>query len=527
MSFQYDFTTDTCLESGMIRNSRLTMVQMKLPRSMSFSKMKPFWILATVFGLLFAVLFSIRLDLFDKFLYTPSNVSLRSINSPSERDSWKNIFQNNRKIGSSHTTLSKTKNGYLLKETLYMRINTMGLVQDISLKTDGKLNPDFTLSSFDFEISSGRFRFAAQGVVSGDVLSIKTHSLGSTRNIDIRIKEKLYVSAGILDAVNASGIEPGDEFVFRVFDPATMGQEPVIVRVIGKEDIRIMGDMKEATKVSLIFKGAIQQAWIGENGEVLKEKGLLGINLEKTTRDDALFGLPVESSQDLTWVASVPSNVLIDDARQLTGLEVEIWGINYDDVYLDGGRQTFNDNVLVINKESLSDFPAVYDVNKMEYIERKFLKPTPFIQSDHPKILNLVKKIVSIDDKPLEKANKLVAWIYKNIKKRPVLSLPDALATLEIGVGDCNEHAVLLAALARAAGIPVKVEAGLVYLNGRFYYHAWNLLYLGKWITADSLFGQIPADVTHIRFSSGIQIQQLDIMSIIGKIRLKIVKQTK
>lgn len=489
--------------------------------------MRLYWILATVFGLLFAVLFSIRLELFDKFLYTTQNDSLRTINSLSDRDSWMNIFQNNRKIGSSHTTLSKTEKGYLLTETLFMRINTMGLAQNISLKTSGRLNPDFTLSSFDFKISSGRFRFSAQGAVSGNVLSIKTHSFGSTKNIDIRIKEKLYVSAGILDAVNASGIEPGDELVFQVFDPATMGQEPVIVRVVGKEEIRIMGDMKESTKVSLIFKGAIQQAWIGKNGEVLKEKGLLGINLEKTTRDDALFGLPVESSQDLTKVASVPSNVLIEDASQLQVLEVEIWGVNYDDVYLEGGRQTLNDNILVINKESLSDLPAVYDANKMEYIGSKFLKPTPFIQSDHPKILNLVKKIVSIDDKPLVKANKLVEWIYKNIKKRPVLSLPDALATLEIGVGDCNEHAVLLAALARAAGIPVKVEAGLVYLNGRFYYHAWNLLYLGKWITADSLFGQIPADVTHIRFSSGIQIQQLDIMNIIGKIKLKIVKKTK
>jgi len=118
-------------------------------------------------------------------------------------------------------------------------------------------------------------------------------------------------------------------------------------------------------------------------------------------------------------------------------------------------------------------------------------------------------------------------WIHKNIEKRPVLSLPDALSTLENREGDCNENAVLLAALARAAGIPAKVEAGLVYLKGRFYYHAWNLLYLGRWITADSLFGQMPADVTHIRFSSGTQKQQLDLMNIIGKIELKIIEQSK
>ena len=65
--------------------------------------------------------------------------------------------------------------------------------------------------------------------------------------------------------------------------------------------------------------------------------------------------------------------------------------------------------------------------------------------------------------------------MYQNIQKRPVLSVPNALETLRNRVGDCNEHAVLLAALARAAGIPAQVEAGLVYQKGRFYYHAWNV----------------------------------------------------
>jgi transglutaminase-like putative cysteine protease len=123
----------------------------------------------------------------------------------------------------------------------------------------------------------------------------------------------------------------------------------------------------------------------------------------------------------------------------------------------------------------------------------------------------------------LVKAQKIVKWINANIEKRPVISLPDAISTLENKAGDCNEHAVLMAALSRAAGIPAKIESGLVYLNGRFYYHAWNLLYLGRWVTVDPLFGQIPADVTHIRFSSGDPKEQLVLMGIIGKVKLKVI----
>ncbi|MEK6196395.1 MAG: transglutaminase-like domain-containing protein [Deltaproteobacteria bacterium] len=109
-----------------------------------------------------------------------------------------------------------------------------------------------------------------------------------------------------------------------------------------------------------------------------------------------------------------------------------------------------------------------------------------------------------------------------------MLSLPDALSTLENRIGDCNEHEVLFAAMARAAYLPTKVEAGVVYLNGRFFYHAWNHVDLGRsdWITADALFNQIPADVTHIRLTSGAQEDQLNILGLIGKLGITLLEGT-
>lgn len=481
--------------------------------------MRPFWILLSIFGLLFAFLFSFRLDVFNQFFpVSRERLSFSEERSPVQ-DSWMNILQNGSKIGASHKILSKTSRGYILKEILYIRLNTMGLIQDLILKTVGMLNKDFILSSFDFEIGSGRFLFSANGSVSGNVLSVDTHSLGSTRNLRIKIKEGLYASSGIVNAAYALGLKPGVEYTFPVFDPMSMSSASVTVKVVGEEKIFNMGVHKKSIKVAVNYHGTNQLAWIGENGEVIREEGIVGLSLEKTTRKDALFGFFAASSQDITEIASVKSNMLIEEPGKLETLKVEISGINTDDFHLENGRQTFKGHVLMITKENLNELPDVFN---SETIPDRLLNPEPFIESDHPKILNLVETIVTEDDKPIEKLNKLMGWIYRNIEKRPVLSLPDALDTLENKVGDCNEHAVLLAALARAAGIPAQIEAGLVYLNGRFYYHAWNLLYIGKWITADSTFGQLPADVTHIRFSSGGIQQQLDMMKIIGSVRLKI-----
>ena len=491
---------------------------------MRLYKNKWFWITGTFAFLAFVLLFMIRLDLFNKFLYRPKALDISTVNLPHAKETWMNIFQSNRKIGFSHTRLSAENDGYHLQETILMRINTMGMVQDIQLKTRGRLKDDYSLADFDFNISSGRFSFHVDGSLSGDVLTVNSASAGSNRRMEIRLKNKPYLLAGITSAMAAVELKAGDKYAFDIFDPATMGQAPVIVEVFGQEDISIAGSQKTATKVALNFKGTSQIAWIDESGDVLQEKGILGIRLEKTTRQDALEGLGMEASADLTEIASVASNVMLENPDQLATLKFEINGIADKRVRLDGGRQIFKKNVLTVNRESIANLADNIDRKDLQAFEKIYLQPSAFIQSDHQNIQTLAHKIVANKNTSLEKVRALVDWVHQNIEKRPVLSLPDALSTLKNRVGDCNEHAVLLAALARAAGIPCRLEAGLVYLKGRFYYHAWNLVYLGRWITVDALFDQVPADVSHIRLVTGSPRQQLDLMGLIGKINLKVIE---
>ena len=472
----------------------------------------------------FLILFMIRLDLMDKLFFRPQTLPIANFESPADKETWLNIFQGNRKIGFSHTRFSKEKDGYHLQESVLMRVNTMGMVQDINLKTRGRLNSDFSLADFDFIINSGRFSFNMSGSVSGKVLRVRTSSAGTGRTTDIPLKTTPYLLPAITAAISAIKLKIGDKFTFDIFDPATMAQTPVIVEVVAEEHLQIMGDIQPAIKVSLIFKGNAQYAWIGENGDVLKEEGLLGIQMVKATREEALANRSLASSEDLTKIASIASNVVLDGLDRISILKFEFDGIPFENIQLNGGRQTFQSNILTIEKEDLADLSNNIRERNLAGPEKIFLKAGPFIQSDNPKIQALVQDIVGNYTEPLMKVRKLVDWVYQNIDKRPVLSLPDALSTLENRIGDCNEHAVLLAALARAAGIPCRIEAGLAYFNGRFYYHAWNRVYLGRWITVDSVFGQIPADVSHIRLVSGSISHQLDLMGIIGKLKLKVLE---
>jgi transglutaminase-like putative cysteine protease len=99
------------------------------------------------------------------------------------------------------------------------------------------------------------------------------------------------------------------------------------------------------------------------------------------------------------------------------------------------------------------------------------------------------------------------------------MTVPSAREVLRSRRGDCNEHAVLLAALARAAGVPARVVAGLIVTgDGVFAWHAWNELWLGEWVSADAVFEQLPADATHVKLIEGGPERHLELAELVGKL---------
>jgi hypothetical protein len=491
---------------------------------MSLKRMKSFWIAGLTATAVFTALFLIRIDFFQRFLDAPKSLAAGEAPYARPRESWMNIFQNQRRIGFSHTRLVPNAEGYELKEDVVMRINTMGMVQEIRLRTQAGLRSDLSLERFKFDLSSGRFQFTAEGKPAGGVLSIHTETAGHRRHVEVPVKSKVYLAATLLDRLQGESLKPGDRYTFEVFDPASMALAAVQAEVIGRETIHLTEESVPATRISMGLRGMTQTAWISDSGELLRERGLLGLRLEKTTAAEALRDRGAAASEDLAQAAAVIPNREIKAPQALETLRVRIGGIRTDGLQLKGGRQSFSDGVLSVRREDLTELAAQAAEPPLSALERAYLKPEALIQSDHERIRSLVRSILG-ETPPatsLAKCRLLMDWIQRHIEKRPVLSMPDALATLENRMGDCNEHAMLFAAMARAAGIPARVEAGLVYLKGRFYYHAWNLLFLGRWVTADALFGQLPADATHLRLVTGSLQQQVDLAGVVGNITLEI-----
>ncbi|MDY6904604.1 MAG: transglutaminase-like domain-containing protein [Thermodesulfobacteriota bacterium] len=485
--------------------------------------MKKYWIAALLSAGVFAVLFSIRTGMMPDFFGQNQDVqsALPGGQALPTRDTWMDILQNGEKIGYTHTVFFEQGEGYVLKETVFMQLNAMDLLHRVQMETTASLTADLAIDTFRIQIGSGRFKFTATGMIEDNAVVVNTGTGGETRQVSIPVKEPPYLAAGALYAICNTGLAPGETMTFSVFDPSVMASAPARITVIGKEKLAVMDVPMDVTKVRMEFKGAEQFAWISENCEILKEAGILGLTLVKTREQDALSGIS-EKAPDITDLAAIPSNVRFDNPERLKTLKVEVTGVDADPALFATERQTIAGQVLTIKKEEM---PAKADGQAALHSSfAPYLEADAFIQADDPQIMETATRVVSGRKTAVEKARALVDWIYAKIDKRAVASLPNAMETLENREGDCNEHAMLLAAMARAVGIPARVEAGVVYLDGYFYYHAWNTLYLGKWITADSAFGQIPADVTHIRMAGGSGDAQLDLMGLIGRVNLNVIE---
>jgi hypothetical protein len=470
----------------------------------------------------FLVLLALRADWIPRAFRTAGVPEAGQAGGLGERDLWMSILQKGRKIGYTHRITSSSGEGWKVREDVSMRVNTMGYPQSITFRTSGDLNPDLTLKSFTFDLQSSLFRFSARGSVEGDTLVVTSGSPGEERGMRFVLQDAPRLSAGILETVWSAKLREGESRTFQVFDPVAMGQRPVTVTAAGAQTVEVGGKRERAQMFHVDFMGARQTAWIGKGGEVLKEQGVLGITLERTTREDALAGLASDASADLTEVASVASNAVLKDPAALKTLRLRLSGADVPNLALDGGRQRLEGDVVTIAKESLG--PAK-QAERSFLVRGAFLGSDPFIQSDHRLILATAGEIAAPDAPDPVKVRKIVDWAFRNIQKRPVLSVPNALETLQNRVGDCNEHAVLVAALGRASGVPTVVEAGLVYQRGRFYYHAWNAFYIReweRWVTADAVFNQVPADVTHLRLVRGDMDRQMDLLGLIGRLRLEI-----
>jgi len=436
-------------------------------------------------------------------------------------EEWWGVFYRGEKIGYATQTITPKAKGYRLHDRSLLNLNLLGTVQPAATRLEMEANEDWILEKFAFELHSKEIRFSARGEVKDRNLSVEIDSAGHKSRRDLILSQAPYLLAALKPYVVTQQLETGKKFLFNTFDPSTLSQQVTTVVIEGREQIRIGARTEPAIRLRQSFRGISVVSWVDGQGRTLKEQSPAGLSLLRQSVEDAKH-LPARAvSLDIIAQTAIPVTTPIADPQSKAALRLKLSGVNLVNFALNGGRQRLDTDRLEIRREEMSQVRA-QTIPVTETRLASYLQPTPFMQTDHPSIRALSAKIVQGETNGLRAALKIKDWVYKEIAKEPTVSIPNALEVLQTRKGDCNEHTVLFNALARAAGIPAKTVVGVVYLRGAFYYHAWSEVWLGDWVSLDSVLNQFPADVTHIKFLEGEIDRQIDILQLIGNLKIEV-----
>jgi transglutaminase-like putative cysteine protease len=310
--------------------------------------------------------------------------------------------------------------------------------------------------------------------------------------------------------------EPGQERRFPSFDPATGTVSEAVATCAGIEPADLMGDTVDAVHLRIATMGTTTDVWVW-NGQIVRELDA-GLSMEMTRVPPGQGG-DVTSTRDLYEVFAISSTPIAEPRQIGTRTFVLEGDIDWSAFQLDYPPvQVADSNVVTVSTcvpTSIQPFPPAVDGTFSDW-----LAPEPMVQADDPLITKAADSLTAGCADSWEAACALCRFVDAAVENTPTVSLPSSVEVLESRRGDCNEHTVLFVALARAAGLPARTCAGIVYLDGSFGYHAWPLVWVGQWVPMDPTFGQMVADPTHIILAEGNLESQYVITSVMGRLRI-------
>lgn len=373
---------------------------------------------------------------------------------------------------------------------------------------------------YSFTLVTPAFRSDATGEVADGVLVTVLKTPGGERRERIPLGEDddLFGLAELRRA--AEGYTPGQVFAGSMFEPNLFGMVPYRIEILDTTVVRIGGVPTEVWRMRSTVGEISSTSLVDASGDLLRADGPMGIVMKRETEEEARDMTRAGNVTDLIAAFSIPAGMDVPDPSTVRSAVLAVEGL--DSVPYGGGVQAVSSPDASGVRTVRVDLAAPQGVAGESEVEVA-TRPSPWIQSADPRVVAKAREIVAGAATPAAKVDRIARWVHAEMVQEPAFTLPSTVDVLERLRGDCNEHAALFAGLARAAGVPARVAAGLVYMQGRFYYHAWNEVLLeGRWVPIDPTFGENPAGALRLRLAVGDLGEQMRIASMAGRIRITV-----
>jgi len=438
------------------------------------------------------------------------------IEGKKEKESFMGVYVKGEKIGYVETKEIPKIDGYEINQRMVIEVIMLGEKKVVSAQTIVNTDKDFRLRNFDFILNSPDQKISLKGERIGTKLKIYYKD----REEEIELGETAFLPVTLEAFLKEKEIKKGEKISFKMFDPSVKQVADAILFYKGEEKIDYKNKKIKASLYEYEFAGITQRIYI-KDGEIIKEELPFDMVLLKEDKREAIK------------ISEKPIDLLFKYAVKPTGKKINlnakrilytISNINPEILDLEFGNQKLmekgNDYAIVEVKKPEIEF--VKEINLSEDL-KKYLGSSLFVQPDNKEIRDSAKKWAKGEDFT-QKSKILLYKVYNYLSKEPSVTIPSAIEVLNSKKGDCNEHSILYASLLRSIEIPCEIVVGLIYQEGFFWYHAWNVVYLNKWIFVDPTYSEFPASPLHIMLKIGEIEKQAEIAPIVGKIKIEVLE---
>lgn len=426
-------------------------------------------------------------------LALPLSAPARDVPAKTETE-WLSVLLAGRKVGHARFDREQTAERVITRQFMQFELGRGGVAVSMSTDETHEETPDGQPLAFtSVSLISGLEMRVEGRRTDGDRFAMKSGAAGSLRESEIVWPDGALLAHGLELAMRKMGTHAGATAELKAFQPLMQEAMTMTYAVVGPAELDLPQGRVEAIEVDQTLKfpsgDMASRVWMDADYQLLKmTMDVLGQELELIACDRACAQAPNQPAEILTTsLVAAPRKLErgeLDEALVIdlhSEVELSAWpGIDGQRLERLGGDR-YRVHVRHPKGGAAMTPPAERDLARTDWLDY-----------DSPAVKALLADLDRQAD-PAARMRALQDVVFSHIgKKNLSVGYASAGDAARLREGDCTEHALLLAALGRAAGVPTRVVNGLAYSDDfgerpAFVPHAWVAAWTGeRWQAFDA-----------------------------------------
>lgn len=443
-------------------------------------------------------------------------------------DAWYVLLNGEDRLGYLHTTTEVGSGQITSRQTMKLAVGRAGATIEISVKSSFVESAAGEPIEARSVLNMGGTPLTSHAVFNDEGIAYTVRQgQGAPSTVNKPLPEAGWLPPAAMERYVAQRLEAGaQEITVRTMDIASGPQVvEMTMRVEGEEDVEVYGRTVPAVvwnaEVSMM-PGVALREYVGHDGQRIKSTVELmpGVSLTVLLADRDLALSPLTPTEMIANTLVTPDQ-RIDKPRALRHATYALRSIDGRAITLpEVAAQRVvrrGPDQVEVTVDLTADPAAAADLPGAELSAAS-------VMLDHadPDVKRLATRWVALARdldrdgavSDAERAEALRAGVHGFIQKKDLsVGFASAGDVARTAQGDCTEHAVLLAAVLRGAGVPARCVSGLVYADqfagheGVFGYHMWTQAWVdpdgagpraAQWTDFDATLPTVAYDATHI-----------------------------